>query len=158
DAVRVPPNSTDGVELTNEYEEVGVSDLQEDQQEVRVVSEATAGPEKIAAQELVAPESKPETSRVLLTDYVETTTTDDRGKAKSRQLNEASKAEKARLEKVYDEKAMRRAGSCIAMTKQLIQTGKAGEPQAKWMREVVADFPDSELATQAAVLLEQIPQ
>ena len=57
-----------------------------------------------------------------------------------------------------DEKAMRRAGSYIAMTKQLIQSGKAGKPQAKWMQAVVADFPDTELATQAAELLKQIPQ
>ena len=57
-----------------------------------------------------------------------------------------------------DEKAKRRAGSRIALTTQLIQGGKAGEPEAKWMRAVIADFPDTELATQAAELLKQIPQ
>jgi hypothetical protein len=57
-----------------------------------------------------------------------------------------------------DEKAMKAAGSRIALTTQLIQGGKAGEPEAKWMRAVIADFPDTELATQAAELLKQIPQ
>jgi hypothetical protein len=56
------------------------------------------------------------------------------------------------------EKATKRAGSYITMTKQLLQSGKAGEPQARWMRGVIADFPDTELATQADELLKQIPQ
>ena len=65
---------------------------------------------------------------------------------------------KARKVEAELEKATKRAGSYITMTKQLLQSGKAGEPQARWMRGVIADFPDTELATQADELLKQIPQ
>ena len=76
----------------------------------------------------------------------------------TKKSTEAAVIKKARKVEAELEKATKRAGSYITMTKQLLQSGKAGEPQARWMRGVIADFPDTELATQADELLKQIPQ
>jgi hypothetical protein len=76
----------------------------------------------------------------------------------TKKATEADAIEKRRIDEAELEKATKRAGSYITMTKQLLQNGKAGAPQAKWMRGVIEDLPDTELATQAAELLRQIPQ
>ena len=114
----------------------------------------------MAVQKKTATEVKPPKSEVLFVDSddADTNAADDKGKAAIRRLIAASEADKPRQEKVYDEKALKAAGSRIALTTQLIQGGKAGEPEAKWMRAVIADFPDTEIATQAAELLKQIPE
>jgi hypothetical protein len=71
---------------------------------------------------------------------------------------EAEAAEKERIKRMNYRQATRRSVSYITMTKQLLKSGKAGAPEAKWMQRVIEELPDTELATQAAVLLKQIPQ
>ena len=78
--------------------------------------------------------------------------------AAEKEAVEKEAAEKERIKRMNYRQATRRSESYITLTKQLLKSGKAGAPQAKWMQRVIEELPDTELATQAAVLLKQIPQ
>lgn len=63
-----------------------------------------------------------------------------------------------KLSKAGFDRAVKRAESKIFMTKQLLLKRNTGEPQARWMREVIEELPGTDLAKEAAEMLRQIEE
>jgi hypothetical protein len=55
-----------------------------------------------------------------------------------------------------DARLRKASESRITLTKELIRNKKAGSTQRKWMEEIIANYPDSDLAKQASELLEML--
>ena len=76
--------------------------------------------------------------------------------AETRRFAEERAADLAAQKVAQREKALVSARSRIRLTKQALDSNNAGTLQKKWLTEIVAEFPDSDEAKEAAELLKQI--
>lgn len=83
--------------------------------------------------------------------------TDKNIQAKRNEKEKNRSDEKARRDAIADdEKALRTARGYITLTRQAIDNGKTGFLQVRWMEFIIAKFPDTVEAKEAAELLDKL--